>query len=218
MESLRKAQTTGHHKPTNYWQGKMWILVKESGKRKKQELEEEAEEVNALAMLSSPLQSLSPPPSNDSVPEVAQNPKTNTAISDESPEISTRPSDVQAGPSQRPLQPTPEHESDYLSTLTKGQKRTRTEVEGHEEEGLDQTSRTTRQRRYLATLQPKQEPAPTTKSTKAQKGNCQRFPEPRQWRDRNEMSCHQRLRWLSTRCRGSYDQEVQLHIARPTPR
>lgn len=117
-------------------------------------------------MLSSPLQSLSPPPSNGSVPGVAQNPKTNTAVSDESPEISTRPSEVQAGPSQRPLQPTPEHEPDYLSTLTKGQKRTRTEVEGHEEEGLDQTSRTKRQRRELATLQPKQEPAPTTKSTK----------------------------------------------------
>ncbi|KAF6218221.1 hypothetical protein HO133_006182 [Letharia lupina] len=113
-----------------HWQGKMWILVKELGKRKKQELEGETEE----AMLSSPLQSLSPPPSNGSVPGVAQNPKTNTAVSDESPEISTRPSEVQAGPSQRPLQPTPEHEPDYLSTLTKGQKRTRTEVEGHEEE------------------------------------------------------------------------------------
>ncbi|KAL9132555.1 MAG: hypothetical protein Q9175_006273 [Cornicularia normoerica] len=147
------------------WQDEMWKLMKEMGRRKKLELKGEAEEGYALTMLPSPLQSLSPPPSNVSLPAIAQHLKTTTALSDKLPENSTRPSRPLAGLSQRSLQPTPKHHPGYLPTLTKSQKRTYTEVDNQEEESMDQTSRTKRQRRELATAQQKLEQVPATKST-----------------------------------------------------
>lgn len=52
-----------------------------------------------------------------------------------------------------------------LPTLTKGQKRIRTDSEDRQEETLDRSSRTKRQRREIATAQQKQEQVPATKST-----------------------------------------------------
>lgn len=144
------------------WQGELWKLMKEMGKRKKQELKGEADEGYAQAMLLSPLQSPSPPPSNGSLPESLQDLKT-TGISDGLPEISTQP---HARLMQKPLQPIPERSPDHFPTPTKGQKRLRVENEDHEEMGLHPTSRAKRQRREKPTAQQKQEPIPAIKSTK----------------------------------------------------
>ena len=144
------------------WQGELWRLMKEMGKRKKQELKGEAEEGYAQAMLLSPLQSPSPPPSNGSLPEGVQHLKTTDTVSDELPEISPQP---HAGPTQEPLQPTPEHSPDHLPPLTRGQKRTRAESEDNEENALNQTGQNKRQRRKLPIAEQKQEPIPATEST-----------------------------------------------------
>ena len=144
------------------WQGELWRLIKEMGKRKKQELKGEAEEGYAQAMLLSPVQSPSPPPSNGSLPEDVQHLKTTDTVSDELPEISPQPN---AGPMQILLQPTPEHSPDHPPPLRKDQKRKRTESEDHEEKALDQTSRNKRQRRELPTPQQKQSPIPAIEST-----------------------------------------------------
>lgn len=136
--------------------------MKEMGKRKKQEQKGEAEEGYARAMLLSPLQSLSPPLSNSSHPEVNQYLKATTAISDELLEISAQP---HAGPTQKPLHPPPEHGADHPPTLTRGQKRTRTEAEEHEDESVDQRSRQKRQRRETPTAHRNQETVPITANT-----------------------------------------------------
>ena len=137
------------------WQDEGTRLVREMGKRKGLELKGEAKEGYALAMLASPLQSPSPPPSDGSRPEVAQELKKTTAICDRLPEINTRPSQPPAGPAQGSSRPTPEPNPDYLPSPTKGHKRTRAEVEGYEEEDMDQSSRVKRQRKEIATAQQK---------------------------------------------------------------
>ncbi|CAF9919810.1 MAG: hypothetical protein ALECFALPRED_001308 [Alectoria fallacina] len=157
------------------WQGELWRLMKEMGKRKVWELKGEAEEGYAMSMLLSPLQSLSPPPSNGSLLEVAQHSKVTTAISDELPETSTRSLQPHAGPSQGPLQLTPEHNPDCLPTSTKNQKRARIEFEGYEEESLEQSSRTKRQRRVTATARRKGELAPAIKSPQGLEKNMSKF-------------------------------------------
>lgn len=158
------------------WQDEGWKLMKEMGRRKKRELKGEAEEGYALAMLSSPVQPPSPPPSKGSLPEVAQHLKTTNAVIDELPETSTRPSQPHAEPSQGSLQPIPEHDPDYLPNLTKGQKRTHQQVEDHEEESWDQTSRTKRQRREVATAPQKQEPVYATKSPQGLENDMSKAP------------------------------------------
>lgn len=144
------------------WQGELWKLMKEMGKRNKQELKGEAKDGHAQAMLLSPLQSPSPPPSNGSLLEGVQHLKTTDTVSDELPKMSPQ---LHAGPMQKHLQPTPEHSPDRLPTLTRGQKRTRTEIENHDEEVLDQTSRIKKQRRKLPITQQEQEPIPAMEST-----------------------------------------------------
>lgn len=135
------------------WQGDLWRLMVEMGTRKSQELNGEAEEGYAQAMLLSPLQSPSPPPSNGSFPVGAHNSKTGNSI-DELQKISSQPHAV---PMQKPLQPTPEHSPDHLPTPARGQKRTRTEIANYQEKVSDPTSRIKKQRRELPISQHEQE-------------------------------------------------------------
>lgn len=142
--------------------------MKELGKRKKRELKGEAEEGYAQAMLLSPLQSPSPPTFNANLPEIAQHLKTTTATSDCLPKISTRPSQRHAGLSHGLLRTTRENSPDNLPTPTKDRKRTRTEVEGDEENSVNQPCPTKRQRREIATTQQKQQPVSATKGARGQ--------------------------------------------------
>ena len=153
----------------SHWQDEMWKLMKELGKRKKRELKGEAEEGYAQAMLLSPPQSQSPPLSNGSLPGIAQQLKTFTAISSGLPKNSTRPSQFHEGPPQGQLQTTPEHNPDHLPTPTKDQKRTLTEVESDEEKSVNQPSPTKRQCRAIATTQQKQQLVSATRSTQRQR-------------------------------------------------
>lgn len=178
---LRKEEAEQHgvlKEDPDYWesrakdrQGELWRLMKEMGKRKMRELKGEAEEGYAMSMLLSPLQLPSPPPSNGRLPEVAQNLMTTTAISNELPEISTRSLRPHAGPSQGPLQLIPEHNPEYVPTFTKSQKRAWTEIEGDEEESLERTSRTKRERKGTVTAQPKQQLIPATEKTQGPEEN-----------------------------------------------
>lgn len=152
----------------SHWQDEMWKLMKELGKRKKRELKGEAEEGYAQAMLLSPLQSPSPPTFNANLPEIAQHLKTTTATSDCLPKISTRPSQRHAGLSHGLLRTTLENSPDNLPTPTKDRKRTRTEVEGDEENSVNQPCPTKRQRREIATTQQKQQPVSATKGARGQ--------------------------------------------------
>ena len=113
-------------------------------------------------MLLSPLQSPSPPPSNGSLLEGVQHPKTTNNANDDLQGVSPQPYAVSM---QKPLQPTPEHSPDHLPTLTRGQKRTRSEIEDCEEKVLDQTGQNKRQRTGLAIAQQEQELTPTVEST-----------------------------------------------------
>lgn len=161
-----------------YWQDEVWRLMKEMGKRKKQELKGEAEEGYARAMLLSPLQSPSPPPSNRSLQELDQPLKTATAISDELPKTNMQP---HTGPTQKPLQHTPERDPnrDHSANLPKGQKHTRSAVEDYEDESVDQNRRPKRQRRQISTARQKQEPIPATKSSQDAGKNMSKVSKPK---------------------------------------
>ena len=171
---LRKEETEDHgtlEEDPDYWsskatdwQGELWKLMIEMGKRKKLELKGEAEEGYALAMLSSPLQSPSLRPMDGSLPEVAQHSKMSNKISDGGPDTSMCSSQLDAGSLQGPSHTKPDPNSHYLRSLTKGVKRTRTAVEDHEEGSLDQISRAKRPRREIATAKQKHKPLPATKS------------------------------------------------------
>ena len=153
----------------HHWTDEMSNLMREMGKRIKLEQKGEAEEGYALSMLSSPVQLLSPPPSNGSLAEVPPHSKMTAAVPDELPEIGTSTCSPQAhaGQSLGPLQPTPKDNPEDLPTLSKGQKRTRAEFEDREEESLDLASRTKRPRREVATARQKQETGPSIKSTQS---------------------------------------------------
>ncbi|CAF9936677.1 hypothetical protein IMSHALPRED_010853 [Imshaugia aleurites] len=180
------------------WQDEGTRLVREMGKRKGLELKGEAKEGYALAMLASPLQSPSPPPSDSSQSKFAQKLKGSTAISDRLPEINTRPSQPPAGPAQGSSQPTPEPNSDCLPSPTKGHKRTRAEVEGNEEEDVDQSSRTKRQRKEITTAQQK---GPKRKNVPSKAALTQRTL-PWKLRSRDVRSCRDLGTRMNTKDRG----------------
>ena len=142
----------------DHWEAEMFRLSKEMGNRVRRELEGEAEEGYAKAMLFSPLQSPSSTPLSRDPPEVAQSLKSTIAISNQSPENTKRPSRPQAVLSQQPPPLRPGHSPDQLSTLPKGQKRTCNEIESREEETLEDSSSVKRQ---------KQEPVSVLKSTQS---------------------------------------------------
>lgn len=149
---------------THKWQGYLWRLMVEMEVRKARELKGEAEKGYTQAMLLSPLQSPSPPPSNGSLPQDLHHLKTTNTASDVLQEITSQPYAVSM---QKPLQPTPEHSPDHLPTLTRGQKRTRTETEDQEEKALEPTSRKKRKRMEVPPAQQEQEPPPAMKSTQS---------------------------------------------------
>ena len=150
---------------TEHWQHEILRLMKEMGKRKKQELKGEAEEGYAKAMLFSPLQSPSSSPLRRDLPEVLEIPELTVAISSESPAIRNRPSPSEAVPSEEPLVLRPEHSPHRLSTVTKGQKRKCSETEDQKKETLENNSRVKRQRKGPATAKQKQEPVLTVQNT-----------------------------------------------------
>ena len=147
------------------WQEVGTDLFEELRMRKRMELKGEAEEGYAQAMLLSPEQS--PPPAllNRGLPEATQQLKLSTTKTAASPKNSRRSSQSHTQPSQLPLQSTPKHSRDRLPSLRKGQKCTHNEAEDQEQESLEHTSRTKRQRRGVATAQQNQEPVSATKIT-----------------------------------------------------
>ena len=131
----------------NYWNSKIkqwrdfvWPLLLEVEKRKRKELDGEAEEGYAEAVLLSPVQ----PPSAAPLDCGSQAP---------------------ARPAKERSQSTSGYNNNDLPTLPKSQKRKHSDVEDQEQKSLEHTGRLKRQRRGIRTTQLKQEPVPDTKST-----------------------------------------------------
>ena len=150
----------------NEWQDEGWKLLLEIVERERLELNGEAEEGYARAMLASPLQSPCLPSSDDDLPHVATDLHKAAIPSSDILSMDTRPSQLHAEASHEPSHSAPNHNSDSLSCSTKGRKRTLTDDNSHEQESSDQARRTKRQRRAIPVADHKQEPNPPTETTR----------------------------------------------------
>ena len=131
------------------WQVESWSLIKEMAKQKKRELKGEAEQGYAQAMLLSPLQSPSPLPLLSTIPKVVQHLKPTNVMNHEWPEINGRSSQPHEEPSQELSQRIPEHDPSDLHTLSKAQKRKRSDDRDQEDESPELTGHSKRQRREM---------------------------------------------------------------------
>ena len=146
----------------NEWQDEGSKLLLEIANREQLELNGEAEEGYALAMLASPLQSPCLPSSDDDLPHIATDLHKAAIPSSDLLSKGTRPSQLHAEASHEPSQSAPNHNPDSLSRSTKGRKRTFTDDDSHEQESSNQTRRTKRQPRAISAADNKEEPNPTT--------------------------------------------------------
>ena len=167
------------------WQDEIMRLIREIGKRKKQELKGEAEEGYAQAMLLSPLQSLSSSPPNHILSEITKSSKSTVTASDELTETENHTSQRQAGPSDEPTKITSEHGPDNLPSLSKDQKRTRRDVEDQERESSEHNSCVKRQRKEAAIAKQSQKhvlateniQSPGTSTLKVRRANSKEGPD-----------------------------------------
>ena len=152
---------------TKDWEDEIWRLMVEMGGRKQQELDGKAPEGYAKAMLLSPLLSPSSQALDPDFLEVIQPIKKTTPASNGSPEISTRPSNPYAAPSQGTVHPTTEKNLNDSSTPRRAPKRKRTELEDNEEVSSTQSDHTKHQRRETPTVQQEQELVADIESTQS---------------------------------------------------
>ncbi|KAM0805825.1 hypothetical protein BDR22DRAFT_187967 [Usnea florida] len=117
-------------------------------------------------MLARPLQSPCLPSSNDEPPYAAIDLHNSTVPSSDLLSTDTRPSQLHAEAAHKPSHSAPNHNPNSLARSTKGRKRTLTDDDNHEEESSHQTRRTKRQPQAILAADHKQEPIPTTETTR----------------------------------------------------
>ena len=150
----------------NEWQDEGLKLLVEIVERERLELNGEAEEGYARAMLASPLQSPYLPSSDDNLPHIATDLHKAAIPSSDLLSKDTSASQLHAEASHEPSESPPNHIPKSLSSSKKGRQRTLTDDNSHKRGSSDQTRRTRRQLRAILAADHKQEPISTTETTR----------------------------------------------------